>query len=361
MREYNLAVFIGRFQPFHYEHLAVLEEALKIAEQVIVVIGSYRVAPSIKNPFTFEERREMMSRCLSDQDLRRVEFVGVRDYYYNDNLWLAEVQQKLSSSVHPGDAVTLVGAYKDASSYYLNMFPQWDFTPVQQKKFLNSTDIRTKLFKRDKKMMDFNVYHPDTAFLSLTDMSWYGDVPDPISRWMEEKYFLTSRYSDHVNEWWYYKEYKAEWGDGPFVTADAVVTCSGHLLTIKRKFRPGQNLIAIPGGFVKLTERIEDGMIRELKEETAIDIPKAALRNAIVDSKVFDYPGRSLRGRTITHAYHIALRDGALPGVKEASDASGVAWLPFSDVYIHEDKFFEDHWHIASNFIQGSNRGVYAR
>jgi bifunctional NMN adenylyltransferase/nudix hydrolase len=69
---------------------------------------------------------------------------------------------------------------------------------------------------------------------------------------------------------------------------------------------------------------------------------------------VFDHPERSLRGRTITHAYHIKLKDGKLPEVKQGSDAKGAFWMPLMDVGRCEDKFFEDHAHIISYFVNKS-------
>ena len=38
--QYDYLVFIGRFQPFHLGHKSVVDEALKLAENVIMLIGS---------------------------------------------------------------------------------------------------------------------------------------------------------------------------------------------------------------------------------------------------------------------------------------------------------------------------------
>jgi bifunctional NMN adenylyltransferase/nudix hydrolase len=99
-------------------------------------------------------------------------------------------------------------------------------------------------------------------------------------------------------------------GRGPFVTADAVVVQSGHILLVERGRAPGKGLLALPGGFVNPEERIRDAAIRELREETSISdgkgqIPPAMLASFIEDARtrVFDAPNRSLRGRIITHAF----------------------------------------------------------
>lgn len=39
-KPYDFTVFIGRFQPFHHGHLAVVREGLNQADKMIVLIGS---------------------------------------------------------------------------------------------------------------------------------------------------------------------------------------------------------------------------------------------------------------------------------------------------------------------------------
>jgi 8-oxo-dGTP pyrophosphatase MutT (NUDIX family) len=51
-----------------------------------------------------------------------------------------------------------------------------------------------------------------------------------------------------------------------------------------------------PGGFLNAGEELVDGAIRELREETSIDVPEGILRNSIKASYVFDTPHRSSRG-----------------------------------------------------------------
>ena len=59
-KKYDYAIFIGRFQPPHKAHIHIIEEALKIAEQVVIVLGSNRSAPNTRNPWTAVEREEMI-------------------------------------------------------------------------------------------------------------------------------------------------------------------------------------------------------------------------------------------------------------------------------------------------------------
>ena len=64
-KQYDLAVYIGRFQPFHNGHLSVINKAEKLADKVLVLVGSANASPSIRNPFTYDERWEMIDRTYA--------------------------------------------------------------------------------------------------------------------------------------------------------------------------------------------------------------------------------------------------------------------------------------------------------
>lgn len=358
MRDYQLAVIIGRFQPFHLEHVKLLEKGLEIADKVLVITGSYRVAPTIKNPFTWEERAEMIASCVPDNRRYDVVVAGVRDYYYSDVLWCADVQRQTMTTLSkvfpkaaPGRSVALVGTYKDSSSFYLQYFPQWDFVPVKMESALDAMQVRNSWYAREKAMDTYNVYHPLIAKETMTDQSWRQLVPQSIADWLDEKYFPSPRYHHHCNEFEYYRTYNRKYGSGPFNTVDSIVTCHGHVLVVTRKDLPGKGLYALPGGFMKDDERLLEGAIRELKEETGFPHDKTTFKKNLVGTRVFDYPGRSLRARIITHAYHFALDLPELPEVHAGSDADACCWLPICDVYLNDDRFFEDHFHIINHFV----------
>jgi bifunctional NMN adenylyltransferase/nudix hydrolase len=98
-------------------------------------------------------------------------------------------------------------------------------------------------------------------------------------------------------------------------------------------------------------EFIETAALRELREETVIKVSKEELKKLIKEVHVFDAPDRSLRGRTITHAYLIDLGTGPLPQVKGSDDADKAWWEPLNSAMGREEEFFEDHWHIMNFFL----------
>jgi bifunctional NMN adenylyltransferase/nudix hydrolase len=66
---------------------------------------------------------------------------------------------------------------------------------------------------------------------------------------------------------------------------------------------------------------------------------------------VFDYPERSVRGRTVTHAFHFDLGLGHLPEVRGGDDAEAAHWMPLSDALGKPELFFEDHHAIIEHFV----------
>ena len=57
---FDYLVLIGRFQPFHNGHLAVLQHALRLADKVIVLVGSAGQPRTTRNPFNAGERAVMI-------------------------------------------------------------------------------------------------------------------------------------------------------------------------------------------------------------------------------------------------------------------------------------------------------------
>ena len=333
-------VFIGRFQPFHNGHKAVIEAALEQAKEVVVVVGSSFAARNIRNPFTFQERKAMIKAVFPSD---RVKVVPVSDYPYDDNKWINAIQKIVDETVPHAKDVGLIGHSKDSTSYYLEIFPRWkNHVEVPDVDGINATDIRNKVLDMRWPRETFGKLMPAES-LSVMERTVYAD-----------EYGTPSDAFDTLfSEYAMVKKYKEAWKVAPFpptfMTVDAVVVQSGHILLVKRGDMPGKGLWALPGGFLNQDETMLDGAIRELKEETKIKVPVPVLKGSIKDSKTFDAPNRSSRGRTITQAFLIDLGVGELPKVKGSDDAEKAFWVPFKDV--KQEKMFEDHFHIIDNFI----------
>ncbi len=346
-RKADFGVFIGRFQPLHIGHEHTIRHALGKVDKLIVLIGSANIARDPRNPFTYDERLAMLRSAFRlDMAEGRLIAAPLDDHLYSDTAWVAEVQRRVNAIVldagnHHGFRnagladfrVALTGYGSDASSYYLKLFPEWDNIQVDSPyATFHATDIRARYFQRLPEI-------PASALSS-------GVVA------LLDEFKRTPAFRDLLEETEYLAEYPKQWGPGPFVTADAVVIQSGHILLVERGALPGKGLLALPGGFVNRDERIRDAAVRELREETGIadakgQIPPAMLASFIEDSatRVFDAPNRSLRGRIITHAFLVRLPERrSLFTVKGGDDAAHARWYRLGE--LEPRMFFEDHWSI---------------
>lgn len=330
--KYDTIIYIGRFSPFHEAHKKTIERALTLASNVVVVIGSANQPRTVKNPWSFEERRDMIAGSMG-YDMR-LEYVGVEDNLYNDQAWAVSVQQAVAPFASHGTRVAVIGHEKSDTEDYLKMFPQWGLIKVESFEPLNATSIRELYLKKESNLNFIKGVVPDYVFRNL------------------EAFRHTKHHEQLVREREFIENYKKQFSQLPypptFVTADAVVIQSGNVLMIRRRAEPGRGLLALPGGFLNTeTDRsMEDCMLRELKEETGIKVPLPVLRGNIKGSRVFDAIGRSQRGRTITHCYAIKLPDGELPKVKGSDDAIRAAWIPIGQVKRNE--CFEDHYDLLT-------------
>ena len=343
----DFGVFIGRFQPLHLGHEHTIRHALERVNRLIILIGSANVARDPRNPFTFEERAAMIRSAFAYELAEgRVIIERLDDQPYSDTAWVTQVQRRVNAIVlDAGNGggfraaglkdfrIALTGFGSNDTSYYLKLFPEWDNIQVDSAyATFHATDIRARYFQRIPEV-------PASA------------VSKGVARQLEE-FKHSAEFRNLLEEKEYLAAYPQQWGKGPFVTADAVVIQSGHVLLIERGEMPGRGLLALPGGFVEAGERIRDCAIRELREETGIadakgQIPPAMLASFIEDSRtrVFDAPNRSLRGRIITHAFLFRLPERRkLFKVKGADDAAHASWHRIGD--LTSEMLFEDHWSI---------------
>lgn len=336
--KYDLLVFIGRFQPLHLGHQEVIERALSLSKDVLVLVGGEGKARSARNPLTFLERYNLIKKLYPTVKVR-----GIKDHTYNDNAWIEEVQRTVKE-VALGDGqwspdglrdlkIGLIGCEKDHTSYYLHLFPDWDSESVHFVNPLNATDIRRELYE------DLVEPHEIMAVMAKD-----------TARWLFNEFKHTPEYEECKKEYFANIEYKKQWGEGPFYTADALVQAGGNILLVTRGGEFGHGMLALPGGFINEGESEVDAAVRELREETRLRVPKAVLYGKIINTMVADAVHRSGRARVISTVQHIKLdREKELPEVRGSDDAKDAGWYSF--IELREDQFFEDHYHIIKKML----------
>ncbi len=337
----DTAIYIGRFEPVHSGHMALLQRALDSAPQVIVVIGSAWQARSPKNPFTWQEREAMLRAALAPADSARVQVLPMRDYY-NEAVWVQAVRRAVARLTAPGASIGLVGHFKDATSGYLSAFPGWQLIHIERQGRIDATAIRDAYFGAT----------PATARAAVAPLA--AEIPESTIATLEH-FAQTPHYPALQEEWRMLRGYRQAWSAAPyppvFVTVDAVLRCQDHVLLIRRAHAPGKGQLAVPGGFIEQRETVWQSCLRELVEETHCNLPEARMRAALQSVAVFDHPDRSQRGRTITHAHYFDLGDAPFPVVQADDDAALVQWTRIDQLASLEEEFFEDHFHMLDHFL----------
>jgi len=306
-------VFIGRFQPCHEGHIHAISVAASQVDTLLVLVGSANRTRSIKNPWTYQERVQMLRAKLRTARISNVEFLPVNDYKYNDEQWISDVM----FTVRERFIFTpiLFGHEKEGNNY-LKWFPEWEFRNIESTYAVNATQVRTKMFKTlDKEM-------PEAA---QADYNYYE---------CESLRFATYPFPETLN----------------FNCSDAVLVCQGKVLLIKRKFAPGLGSWALPGGFRNAKETFLDCAIRELIEETNVRVPEKVLRGSIVKTELFDDPSRSQGIPRNTLAVLIKIQpdqDGKCPRANGQDDALETEWVPIIDA-LNNYQLYDDHADIIS-------------
>lgn len=153
------ALFIGRFQPFHKAHLQDIKNILKECNDIVIAIGSSQYSGTKDNPFSAEERIEMIEDALISEDIGNYTIFPVPDAG-DDKRWVEQL-------------LTLVPKFDIV--YTGNEWTENCFNSYKKKKFkikkiklipgINSTTIRDKILKNE---------------------NWQELVPEKVAEFIEE-------------------------------------------------------------------------------------------------------------------------------------------------------------------------------
>lgn len=134
------ALFVGRFQPFHNGHLAMVRRILETNDEMIVGIGSAQYSHTGENPFTAGERYEMIKRVLDGEGIHNYHIVPIPDTHVH-SVWVSHVR----SLVPHFDVV-----YTN-SDLVVRLFREHGIKvmspPLVDRQVLSGTEIRRRMLK----------------------------------------------------------------------------------------------------------------------------------------------------------------------------------------------------------------------
>ncbi len=151
-------LLIGRFQPFHLGHLEALRFALSKVDKLWVGLGSSNKPLQKNNPFSAEERKEMILSSIDDSIKNKIEIFFIPDFE-NHKKWVEHID---------------------------NIIPKFDivFTNDEMTKYLYSK-LETKVlpipFTNRNVLSGTNIRD-----LILNDQKWEDLVPDGTKKFLNE-------------------------------------------------------------------------------------------------------------------------------------------------------------------------------
>lgn len=160
MNRYKTALFIGRFQPFHYGHLFAIKYALEYTDFLYIGLGSANRSHEKRNPFTAAERILMIKSVLEKENIDQSRWMiipipDVKVHY----LWTKIVRMLVPKFeiVFSNDPLTL-------RLFSEENFPVIEVPLTEREKFI-ATEIRNRI---------------------LEGQPWEHLVPEPVIKIIKE-------------------------------------------------------------------------------------------------------------------------------------------------------------------------------
>ena len=159
------ALFVGRFQPFHYGHLYAIQKILEQADELIIVVGSAQMSHEPDNPFTAGERIEMIQAALTDANINRDRYVliPIADAP-SHRTWVSYVESQTPrfNIVFSNQSLTkrlLIEAGYDVQGI-----------PLHSRSNFQATEIRRRILKQE----DWRDLVPDSVYRIVKEIE--GDI-----------------------------------------------------------------------------------------------------------------------------------------------------------------------------------------
>lgn len=352
---YDAGLMLGRFELVTEGHLAGVMAMAATSRLGVVGTGSVNQSRDTRNPWTFEERREMWEAAIPLEILPRIRFFGQEDLG-NRLRWASAVEHRmtriLSEERIDADraAIGLFGHRKDATTFYLDDFPAYILEQLPNVEGINASDLRETYFR----MADFEEWaHSAAGRVPAGVVDWLrGFRRDPAYARLAEE---ASRLDAMLAPWARRTEQD---GSGPpqdviFTDAAAVVVQGNRVLMTRRPSFPGKDLWELPSGRLEMREEPMAAAMRLVGARTGLDVSATQLRKAYRDTWMRTDPYRTTRGREILMPSVFLLtptprgrdaeerrRSMALPRVKAGGD---VRFFTFDEIRRMRPEIYADH------------------
>lgn len=151
-----ISLFIGRFQPFHNGHLWAVKQILRDSEKIIIGIGSSDKKGTAVNPFSAEERKDMIEAALKKEGISNYVIFLIPDLS-SDCRWVEHVKKLIPyfDAVYTGSPLSRQLFTKNGCLV----------RPLQRHRNISASEIRLRILK---------------------NMEWKHLVPGPVAEILKE-------------------------------------------------------------------------------------------------------------------------------------------------------------------------------
>jgi len=151
-------LLIGRFQPFHLGHLEAFRFALSKVDKLWIGIGSSNKPSEKNNPFTADERKEMILSSIDNSISNRIQIFLIPDLE-NHQKWIENIDMIVPDFevIFTNDELT--------QSLYSKRGKKVIPVPFKDREILSGTNVRNKI---------------------LGDQDWQTMVPDGTKTILEK-------------------------------------------------------------------------------------------------------------------------------------------------------------------------------
>jgi 8-oxo-dGTP diphosphatase len=116
----------------------------------------------------------------------------------------------------------------------------------------------------------------------------------------------------------------------PIVAVGAVILDGERVLLVQRAQEPLKGEWSLPGGAVEIGETLEAALVREVREETSLDVVVGPVVE-VLDSIRRDAAGRA-EYHYIIIDYRCRVRSGTSAAATRGTDAADVRWVPVEEL-----------------------------
>jgi bifunctional NMN adenylyltransferase/nudix hydrolase len=323
----KVGLIIGRFQPLHNGHVSLIERSLEENDKTIVVVGSINKLPDFKNPFTAEERIQFIRDRFEGLII-----VPMKDCPTDDE-WESNVIALVNNIEENPANVTLYTNPKDE---------QW---------------YREHLVYPVKVLDDVNISATQIRHAWYTNSLWTVEslLPDGIQKYLEEHHDVVRLIDEYhgTMESMKAKEEGHPFGNPMEPVSFAVIVQGDKLLVGKRKGFRGKGQLGLLGGYLQNTETTLDGCMREVLEESDVDLASLlATGRAKCITRAIEENIDDIGTRTLGVNYLFVIHpEEELELNPDGEETESLEWVDLTDVLHEKTLLFFNHNLITQRLL----------